>query len=85
MSKEIMVTTVDNPYNPFEQFDEWLVYDKVKGYNTTERLAVVAPLSERLSDEEIYFAIEKGIETLMRYGAIDKEGKPVEYKKVFKE
>lgn len=83
--KEIRVTTVDNPYDPFEQFDEWLIFDRVKGYHTPERLAKAAPLSEQLSDEEVYETVEQGIDHLITYGALDKEGKPVEYKKVIKQ
>lgn len=85
MAKEIRVTTVDNPHDPFKEFDKWLVFDRLKGYNTTERLAKTAPLSERLSSDEIYYSVEKGIEALMKTGAIDKQGKIVEYKKVIKE
>ena len=32
MEKECMLTTIDNPFDPFEQFDEWLMFDKQKGY-----------------------------------------------------
>lgn len=84
MTKEIKVTTIDNPYNPFTEWEQWIIFDRLKGYNTSERLAIVAPLSEQLSDDEVYDAIEKGIEHLMRFGAIDKEGNIIEYKKVFK-
>lgn len=31
--KEIALTTIDNPYSPFTEFDEWLNYDLEKGYN----------------------------------------------------
>ena len=39
MSKDLMVTTVDNPYNPFTEFYEWLSFDIEKGYNTCGLLA----------------------------------------------
>ena len=84
MSKEIRITTVDNPYNPFTHWEQWIVFDKLKGYHTPERLAKVAPLSDRLTDTEIYESVEAGIEAMIRYGAIDKKGFIVEYKKVFK-
>lgn len=33
--KAKMLTTKDNPYNPFDQFDEWYQYDtEVLNYNT---------------------------------------------------
>lgn len=32
--KYYYLTTIDNPYNPATQFDEWLAYDTQKGYNS---------------------------------------------------
>lgn len=26
----VMLTTIDNPYNPFTHFDEWYAYDEIK-------------------------------------------------------
>ena len=34
MARKCALTTVDNPYNPFEQFTSWLLYDEEKGYHT---------------------------------------------------
>lgn len=33
------LTTVDNPYDPKTQFDEWNVYDLMLGYSTLQRMA----------------------------------------------
>lgn len=51
-TRECMLTTVDNPYNPFTQWDEWLRYDRDHGYYTNEYLARVALTDEELSDED---------------------------------
>jgi hypothetical protein len=45
-----MLTTVDNPYNPFTQYDEWLAMDEALGYFTNGLLARYAILSDDLSD-----------------------------------
>lgn len=52
MEKDFMLTTVDNPFNPFTQFDEWRVYDEQQGYYTCEYLARIAHTSSRLSDKD---------------------------------
>lgn len=49
---ETMLTTVDNPYNPFVNYDEWFNWDFVAGYNTCSRLARVCASSFELSKVE---------------------------------
>lgn len=44
-----MLTTVDNPYSPFTQFREWLVWDESHGYNTSGLLARIVVTSDELS------------------------------------
>lgn len=34
MNGSCAITTFDNPYNPFEQFSNWFLFDVEKGYNT---------------------------------------------------
>lgn len=50
--RQCMLTTVDNPFDPFTQWDEWLRYDRDQGYYTNEYLARVAATDEANSDEE---------------------------------
>lgn len=49
---DIMLTTVDNPFNPFTRFREWLAYDMNMGYNTPSYLARVCKFSYELSDAD---------------------------------
>ena len=37
-----MLTTIDNPFDPFTQFDDWLRFDEEKGYHTCQFLAKIA-------------------------------------------
>ena len=53
MAKDYMLTTVDNPYNPFDQFTSWLMFDKEKGYDSCEYLARVVNLTEDMTQKEI--------------------------------
>lgn len=58
---ESMLTTVDNPYNPFIQFDDWFAFDVGKGYGTCSYLARIANVSSDLSDQMNSEAIEEAI------------------------
>ena len=47
----VMLTTFDNPFNPFTQFDAWFKYDLVLGHNCCGLLARTANTSNVASDE----------------------------------
>lgn len=49
--KQVMLSTYDNPFDPFTQWDDWWRYDKEKGYNSCEYLDRMANTSGSLSDE----------------------------------
>ena len=49
---ETMLTTIDNPFNPFEQFVDWYMFDCQKGYNTYSRIARLMPDDDSLSSIE---------------------------------
>jgi hypothetical protein len=61
---EYMLTTVDNPFDPFTQFDEWMAYDVMMGYNTAAFLARVARVSDDLSEPDQQLAISLAIEEI---------------------
>ena len=65
MANAVMLTTIDNPYNPFEQFDLWLLFDKEKGYNTCEYLARIVNLTNDMSEKEIEVATDKAIDDII--------------------
>jgi hypothetical protein len=54
-----MLTTIDNPFSPFAQFDEWMAFDTEKGYDTCNYLARIAKTSDELSDEANDLAITR--------------------------
>lgn len=66
MSKEIMLTTVDNPFDPFTQFEEWNAYDEALGYYTCSYLARFAYTSSELSDADQSLAVESAIDEIVR-------------------
>lgn len=62
---EHMLTTVDNPYNPFTHFNEWLAFDTAAGYGTLSFLARVARTSPELSEADESLAIEQAIDEIV--------------------
>lgn len=64
---EHMLTTVDNPFDPFTQFDEWFAYDVSMGYNTSSLLARIVLSSDEMSDADQSLAIERAIDEVVLY------------------
>lgn len=62
---ESMLTTVDNPYDPFTQFDEWYQFDLRAGYNTVNLLARIVRTSDELSEAQQSTAIEDAIDEIV--------------------
>ena len=67
MPNDCMLTTFDNPFDPFDQFTSWLLFDKEKGHNTCEYLARIANLSDDMSQEEIDIETERAIDSIIKY------------------
>jgi hypothetical protein len=63
----VALTTFDNPYDPFEEFDSWLLYDSEKGYNSCGYLGRIARTSDSLTDEENEEEIERAIDEIIKY------------------
>ena len=79
MSNRVALTTVDNPFDPFEQFNDWFEFDIEKGYYTCSRLARLTNLSDDMSEAESNKETERAIDELIKYDVFDV------YKKVIKE
>lgn len=65
--KKVMLTTIDNPYNPFDEFNKWFLYDVEKGYNSCGYLARIARTSEQFSDLENDEEIERAIDEIIEH------------------
>jgi hypothetical protein len=69
---ECMLTTVDNPFDPFENFDEWLMFDMEKGYNTCGVLdRMSSNITNDLSQKEVDREIERAIDELIKNDFLD--------------
>ena len=79
MDNEFMLTTVDNPYTPFEQFTLWNLFDKENGYNTCERLARIMNISDDMTQKEEDEEYNRAADAIIKYDFLDI------YKKFFKQ
>lgn len=64
---DFMLTTIDNPYDPFEEFDKWFLFDVEKGYNSCSYLARIADIPDDFSDSEASAEIERAIDEIIKY------------------
>lgn len=62
-----MLTTFDNPYSPFDQFNEWMLFDIQMGYNSCERLGRIIKLEDDMSDMEREKAMQDAIDEIIKY------------------
>lgn len=67
MANACMLTTIDNPYNPFEDYDNWLMFDMEKGYNSCAYLARIARTSDQFSEEENDREVERAIDEIIAH------------------
>jgi hypothetical protein len=49
----LMLSTEDNPYNPWLHYDEWYAWDVAHGYNLCSYLATLANTSESMNEEDV--------------------------------
>lgn len=82
MTKETLLSTSDNPFNPFTEFKEWYRYDTDNKYYTPGLLDRYALTSYELSEADYEVAISKAIDEIVLLNATGVEG--VNYIKVTK-
>lgn len=70
MIEEFMLTTLDNPFNPFTDYDEWYNYDTAMGYNTCAYLARIAKTSNELSESDEALAIDEAMNEIVSYNLL---------------
>ena len=51
MSRRVSITTIDNPFDPFDDFTSWFDFDVEKGYYTCNKLARISKTSEDMKNE----------------------------------
>lgn len=75
--EDYMLTTFDNPFNPFKDFEAWWKYDLILGHDCCGLLARVARTSDLFSDKVNDKLIEEAMDQIC-------SEEPMIYKKVTK-
>lgn len=68
--RQVFVTTIDNPYDYFTQFDDWYAFDEGKGYCTCEFLARLVIDSDAFSDEDNALELERAVDEMVKYNVL---------------
>lgn len=74
----VALTTVDNPFDPIDDFYNWYAFDLLQGHDSCGLLARVAKTSDALSDKEYELEVERAIDLIIKY---DLENKFVKVKR----
>ena len=61
-----MLTTEDNPFDPFDEFEEWFKFDVSQGYHTCAYLARVTTTSTDLTEADQLEATNEAIEEILK-------------------
>ena len=61
----VMLSTIDNPFDYFTQFDQWYNYDVLHGYNSCSYLAKVSFTSDELPESFNQAEIERAIDEIV--------------------
>jgi hypothetical protein len=64
-AKNYLLTTIDNPYNPFKDWDSWFAYDLQKGYRTCQVLDRFYKTSDNISDSLDEFMYSEALDTIL--------------------
>ena len=65
------LTTFDNPYDPFDDFTSWLLFDNEQGYNTCGYLDRIANVTDDMSQKEASQEIERAIDEIIQYNPLN--------------
>ena len=64
--KQVAITTIDNPFDPFDEYEKWYRFDCDKGYNSCCYLARLTKTSDSLSDAEYNQEVERAVDAIVR-------------------
>lgn len=71
MSRKVNITTIDNPFDPFDDFLSWFLFDIEKGYYTSSKLARLTNLTDEMTEKEENEEVERAIDELIAVDPLD--------------
>lgn len=72
MMTECKLTTNDNPYDPFNNFDEWYQFDMENNHNSCSMLMRIANINDDFTELEYNNEIERAIDFIIKHDVEDK-------------
>ena len=71
MEQQYMLTTLDNPFNPFVDFSSWYMFDCEKDHNTSSRLARIANVDSEMTQKERDEELDRAMNLIVKYDLED--------------
>lgn len=80
--ERVAITTIDNPWSPFDNFDQWRAFDVESGHFSCEYLARIANITDEMDEDEKNVIIEAAIDEIVEKDPLNiyikvKEGEPI--------
>lgn len=72
-NQELMLSTADNPFNPHDNYEQWLYFDTQQGYNTQSYIARVyqSKLEDEDNNEPIDELLNETFEEIMKINPLN--------------
>ena len=67
MENNYMLTTFDNPYNPFVDFSSWYMFDCENDHHTCGRLARLLNVDNEMTEKEVDEERIRAIDFMLKY------------------
>ena len=67
MKEDFRLTTFDNPFDPFDEFSQWYLYDCQKGYNTCSYIDRISNVYDDMTDKEYNEEHERAINSILEH------------------
>jgi len=71
MSRRVTITTIDNPFDPFDEFTPWFLFDVEKGYYSCSKLARITNLTDDMTEKEECDEVERAVDRLIELDPLD--------------